>query len=77
MKRRIIVTLVFVLAIGLCGGLVWFNFFRDKMITQFFATMQRPAQTVSAAEAATMTLDAGIRPSAPPRREGRGIGGRR
>ena len=32
MKRRIIVTLVFVLAIGLCGGLVWFNFFRDKMI---------------------------------------------
>ena len=32
MKRRIIVSLVFVLAIALCGGLVWFNFFRDRMI---------------------------------------------
>jgi len=50
MKRRIVVALVFILAIGLCAGLVWFNFFRDKMITQFFANMQPPAQTISAAK---------------------------
>ena len=43
MKRRIVVSLVFLLAVGLCGGLVWFNFFRDKMIAQFFANMQQPA----------------------------------
>jgi len=57
MKRRIVVALVFILAVGLCGGLVWFNFFRDKMITQFFANMQPPPQTVSAAnvEARTWT----------------------
>ena len=55
MKRRIVVALVFILAIGLCAGLVWFNFFRDKMITQFFATMQQPPQTVSAAKVEAKT----------------------
>jgi len=61
MKRRLVVGLVFILAVGLCGGLIWFNFFRDKMITQFFATMQPPAQTVSAAkvEAKTWTPSIG------------------
>src|SRR6201991_814917 len=33
------------------GGLVWFNFFRDKMIAQFFATMKPPPANVSVAEA--------------------------
>ena len=60
MKRRIIVTLVFVLAIGLCGGLVWFNFFRDKMITQFFANMQRPPVVVTAVDAGTREWTPGI-----------------
>lgn len=55
MKRRLVVSLVFILAVGLCGGLIWFNFFRDKMITQFFATMQPPAQTVSAAKVEAKT----------------------
>ncbi len=55
MKRRLVVALVFILAVGLCGGLIWFNFFRDKMITQFFATMQQPAQTVSAAKVEART----------------------
>jgi len=55
MKRRLVVGLVFILAVGLCGGLIWFNFFRDKMITQFFATMQQPAQTVSAVKVETKT----------------------
>jgi membrane fusion protein (multidrug efflux system) len=55
MKRRIVVALVFILAVGLCAGLVWFNFFRDKMITQFFANMQQPPQTVSAAKVEVKT----------------------
>ena len=61
MKRRIVVGLVFLLAVGLCAGLIWFNFFRDKMITQFFATMQQPPQTISAAkvEAKTWTPSIG------------------
>lgn len=55
MKRRIIVSLVFILAILLCAGLIGFNIFRDKMITQFFATMQPPPQTVSAAKVEART----------------------
>jgi membrane fusion protein (multidrug efflux system) len=55
MKRRIIVSLVFVFAILLCAGLVGFNLFRDKMIKQFFANMQPPAQTVSAAKVEART----------------------
>jgi membrane fusion protein (multidrug efflux system) len=50
MKRRVVPVVFLVLSIGICGGLVWFNFFRDKMITGFFATMKAPAQTVSAVE---------------------------
>ncbi|MGF9758784.1 efflux RND transporter periplasmic adaptor subunit [Microvirga sp. 0TCS3.31] len=60
MKRRLVVGLVFILAVGLCGGLIWFNFFRDKMITQFFATMQQPAQTVSAAKVEAKTWSPAI-----------------
>ncbi|WP_201831162.1 efflux RND transporter periplasmic adaptor subunit [Microvirga zambiensis] len=61
MKRRVVVGLVFLLAVGLCAGLIWFNFFRDKMITQFFANMQPPPQTISAAkvEAKTWTPSIG------------------
>ncbi|MEZ0172352.1 efflux RND transporter periplasmic adaptor subunit [Microvirga sp. TS319] len=55
MKRRIIVSLVFIFAILLCAGLVGFNIFRDKMITQFFATMQQPPQAVTAAKVETKT----------------------
>jgi membrane fusion protein (multidrug efflux system) len=60
MKRRIVVTLVFVLAVGLCGGLIWFNFFRDRMIADIFAKMQPPAQTVSAVEVTARTWTPGI-----------------
>ena len=55
MKRRIVVSLVFILAIALCAGLVWFNFFRDKMIKDFFATMKQPPQVVTAAKAEVKT----------------------
>jgi membrane fusion protein (multidrug efflux system) len=60
MKRRIVVSLVFILAVGLCAGLIWFNFFRDKMIQNFFATMQPPAQVVSAARVEAKTWTPGI-----------------
>jgi membrane fusion protein, multidrug efflux system len=33
------------------GGLVWFNYFRAKMIGEFFANMKPPPVTVNAAEA--------------------------
>ncbi len=55
MKRRIIVSLVFIFAILLCAGLVGFNLFRDKMITQFFANMQQPPQTVTSVKVEAKT----------------------
>ncbi|SCY56156.1 efflux RND transporter periplasmic adaptor subunit [Microvirga guangxiensis] len=55
MKRRIVVGLVFTLTILLCAGLIWFNFFRDKMIADFFANMQPPPQAISAAKVEAKT----------------------
>ncbi|NJL07436.1 MAG: efflux RND transporter periplasmic adaptor subunit [Methylacidiphilales bacterium] len=60
MKRRFVVFLVAFLAVGLCGALVWFNFFRDKLIADIFANMPRPAQTVSATEVKTLVWKPGI-----------------
>ncbi len=60
MKRRIVVTLVFVLAIGLCAGLIWFNFFKERMIKDFFANMKPPAQAVSSAKVEAKTWTPGI-----------------
>lgn len=50
MILRFFIALILVGA--LAGGLVGFNLFRDKMIGQYFATMKRPAVTVS-----TMTVE--------------------
>jgi multidrug efflux system membrane fusion protein len=49
----IIVGLLLVL---LAGGLVWFNYFRGKMIAQFFANNKPPANSVSIAEAKSETI---------------------
>ena len=48
MKRFILATILLVVVVAICGGLIWFNFFRDKMIEQFFATMKAPVVTISA-----------------------------
>src|SRR6266496_4126448 len=40
----------------LVGGLVWFNYFRGKMIAQFFANNKPPAASVSIAEAKSETI---------------------
>jgi len=47
---RWFITVTLLLAI-LVGGLVWFNYFRGKMIAQFFANNKPPPATVSVAEA--------------------------
>jgi multidrug efflux system membrane fusion protein len=40
----------------LVGGLVWFNYFRGKMIAQFFANNKPPASSVSISEAKAETI---------------------
>src|SRR5256885_12669491 len=40
----------------LVGGLVWFNYFRGKMIAQFFANNKPPPASVSIAVANTETI---------------------
>jgi membrane fusion protein (multidrug efflux system) len=40
--------------------LIWFNFFRDKMIQNFFATMQQPAQVVTSAKVEAKTWTPGV-----------------
>jgi membrane fusion protein, multidrug efflux system len=60
MKRRIVVFLVFLIVIAVCGGLVWFNLFRERMIGEFFAKMQLPPQTVSAAAVESRLWTPGI-----------------
>jgi membrane fusion protein (multidrug efflux system) len=45
--QALVIALVLILVAAICGGLVWFNFFRDNAIKQFFANMKPPAATVS------------------------------
>lgn len=45
MIKRFIIA--FILVALVAGGLIGFNIFRDRAIQQYFATMQRPAVTVS------------------------------
>jgi membrane fusion protein (multidrug efflux system) len=59
MKRRIVVSIVFLLAIGICAGVIWFNFFKDRMIKDFFANMGQPVQTVTSAKAEAKTWNPG------------------
>ena len=47
MKRFIIVAAIVLVVVILCGGIFWFNSFRDKMIAQFFAHFPVPTVTIS------------------------------
>lgn len=60
MKQRRLVIVVLASTAVICGLLVIFNFFRDYMIANYFATMQRPAQTVSSAEVKVKEWTPGI-----------------
>ncbi len=53
MVKRLIIAIILLGAIG--GGLVWFNMFRDNMITQIFANMPQQPATVSTVEARPVT----------------------
>jgi membrane fusion protein (multidrug efflux system) len=46
MVKRFVIALVLVVLV--CGGLIGFNLFRAKMISDFFANQQMPAATISA-----------------------------
>lgn len=60
MKRRILAGVFLLVTIAVCGGLIWFNFFRQEMIGQFFANMRPPAQVVSTTTVETGTWMPGI-----------------
>jgi membrane fusion protein (multidrug efflux system) len=60
MKRVTIATAILVLLAVICAGLVWFNFFRDRMISQFFANMPVQTITVSDIEVAPQRWTPGI-----------------
>ncbi|WP_032450168.1 efflux RND transporter periplasmic adaptor subunit [Brucella sp. NVSL 07-0026] len=53
MIKRLILAIIFLVVV--VGGLIGFNLFRSKMIKDFFANMQQPAQTVS-----TVTVEPGV-----------------
>src|SRR3954447_16556154 len=58
--RFIIGTVLLLVVLALCGMLVWFNFFRDKMIAQFFAHFPIPTITVSSTIVAPQKWTPGI-----------------
>lgn len=60
MKRRILAGVFLLATAAICAGLIWFNFFRQEMIGQFFATMQPPAQIVSTTIVETTIWKPGI-----------------
>jgi membrane fusion protein, multidrug efflux system len=54
-RRTGVRSIILVLIVLFCALIVWFNFFRAKMIGEFFATMQAPPVTVSAAKVEPVT----------------------
>lgn len=48
MIKRLLIAIVLLAAVG--GGLVWFNFFRDQMIADFFADMPEQSFPVTSVE---------------------------
>ncbi len=58
MIKRFVIAIIL---IGLvCGGLVYFNIFRDRMIAQYFAAQPRPVVTVSTITVEPETWQPGI-----------------
>ncbi len=60
MKRQILATMFLLLILALCGGLIWFNFFKAQKIGEFFAGMKPPVQTVSTTLVKAKTWQPGI-----------------
>ncbi|MXN64364.1 efflux RND transporter periplasmic adaptor subunit [Stappia sp. GBMRC 2046] len=60
MLKRILVALFVILIMAVCAGLIGFNFFRDKMIGEYFANMERPTVTVSTLTVKAQSWQPGI-----------------
>jgi membrane fusion protein, multidrug efflux system len=45
--RRLLPYVLLLLVLAVCAGLIWFNYFREGMIKQYFANMKQPPATVS------------------------------
>ncbi|MEE4236312.1 MAG: efflux RND transporter periplasmic adaptor subunit [Anderseniella sp.] len=60
MRKHFFGSLAAVLALAVCAGLIWFNFFRQEMIGQFFASQKPPSQVVSTIEVTPDTWTPGI-----------------
>lgn len=50
MKRFLVGAIILVVVVVVCGALVWFNFFKQGMIAQYFAHFPVPTITVSTVE---------------------------
>jgi len=60
MKRFVVGAIIFLVVVVACAGLVWFNFFRQGMIAQYFAHFPVPTVTVSTVEVKPRTWTPGI-----------------
>jgi membrane fusion protein (multidrug efflux system) len=58
MIKRFLIAIVLLAAV--CGGIVYFNMFRDQMIENMFANMPRPSVTVSTQEVEPISWTPGI-----------------
>ncbi|WP_339108170.1 efflux RND transporter periplasmic adaptor subunit [Thioclava sp. GXIMD4216] len=59
-KRLLVAAIALLLLAVIAGGIIGFNLFREKMIGQFFATMQQPAAVVSVTKVVPVTWTPGI-----------------
>ncbi len=60
MKRFILGAIILVVVVAVCGGLVWFNVFKQGMIAQYFAHFPVPTITVSTVEVKPQRWTPGI-----------------
>ena len=60
MRRYIVGAGLLLLVVIVCGALIWFNFFRQGMIAQYFAHFPVPTVTVSTVEVKTQRWMPGI-----------------
>jgi membrane fusion protein, multidrug efflux system len=60
MRRFIVGAIILLVVVVVCAGLVWFNFFRQGMIAQYFAHFPVPTVTVSTIEVKPQTWTPGI-----------------
>ncbi len=60
MRRYIVGAGLLLLVVIICGALIWFNFFRQGMIAQYFAHFPVPTVTVSTVEVKTQRWMPGI-----------------